>query len=221
MKLYLKRRMVTHPLRCVASALAVLLLLIACSEPKQEYQVLPAGTVVLAFGDSVTYGTGARSGEDYPSVLAGTTGWNIINAGIPGDTAAEARGRIADLLQEHKPRLVIVELGGNDFLRKRSASKVKQDLLEILQQIDSHGAMVALVGVPQLSLLRAGIGALKDSPIYREIADETGALLIPDVFANVLSDSDLRADQIHPNRQGYRVLSDGIAQEFKSVGLLN
>ena len=208
-------------LRSIANAVAVLFLLVACSEPAPDYQSLSPGATVLAFGDSVTYGTGARAGEDYPSVLAAMTGWKIVNAGIPGDTADKARARIKDLLQLHQPELVIVELGGNDFLRKRPARKVKADLLEILQQIKSYGATVALVGVPELSLLRAGIGALKDSSIYSEIAEETGVLLISEVFASVLSDSDLRADQIHPNRQGYRVMSEGFAEQFRAAGLLD
>jgi acyl-CoA hydrolase len=97
---------------------------------------------------------------------------------------------------------------------------VKQDLLEIIQASQASGALTVLVAVPRLSLLRAGIGALADSPIYEELADETGALLIPDVFSEVLSSKTLLSDQIHPNAQGYQVLTDGFVASLREAGLL-
>jgi acyl-CoA thioesterase-1 len=184
------------------------------------YQPLPAGTRVLAFGDSVTHGLGASAGEDYPTRLAIATGWRVINAGLSGDTAREAKERIHASLEQHSPELVIIELGGNDFLRKRPSSTVKQDLREIIQASETSGAVTVLVAVPRLSLLRAGIGALADSPIYEELADETGVLLIPDVFSEVLSNKALLSDQIHPSAQGYQVLTDGFVASLREAGLL-
>jgi acyl-CoA thioesterase-1 len=199
--------------------LALLLLgLSACSdEPK--YQALPAGTVVLAFGDSVTHGTGAKPGQDYPSLLAQQTGWDVINAGIPGDTARAAKDRLAPLLQKHQPQLVIVELGGNDFLRRQQPSRVKQDLLSIVTTSLEYGAITVLVAVPRLSLLRAGVGALKDDGIYAALADETSVVLVEDIFSEVLSDGALRADAVHPNAQGYQVFTRNLIQALRSSGL--
>ena len=71
----------------LAATLALAPLLGACSKKSPRLQSLPAGATVLAFGDSVTYGTGAQAGQDWPSLLAGLSGWNVINAGIAGDTA--------------------------------------------------------------------------------------------------------------------------------------
>jgi acyl-CoA thioesterase-1 len=88
----------------------ILLTLTACGSEQPKYPSLVEGAVVLAFGDSITHGTGARSGEDYPSVLAQRTGWQLVNAGLPGDTADRARERIAPLLDKHAPELVIIEL---------------------------------------------------------------------------------------------------------------
>jgi acyl-CoA thioesterase I len=88
---------------------------------------IPSGATVLAFGDSITHGTGAAQGEDWPTFLAARTGWNLVNAGIPGDTAQGGRARIASLLSQHQPALVIVGLGGNDFLRRRAADQVNLD----------------------------------------------------------------------------------------------
>ncbi len=196
-------------------------LLWACSEPVDDYQTLPQGSVVLAFGDSVTHGTGARVGEDYPEKLAEISGWQVINAGIPGDTALAARERLGDLLLLHRPDLVLVELGGNDFLRRRRAADVKVDLAYILNACQTAGAVTVLVGVPEVSLLRATMGSLEDNIIYSELADETGALLVPGVLSSVLSDDELRADRIHPNAQGYFHLARGIAARLREVGLLN
>lgn len=186
-----------------------------------RYQPLPPDAVVLAFGDSITYGTGAGGGQDYPHLLAGLSEWRVVNAGVPGDTAQQARERLPALLAEHRPELVIVELGGNDFLRKRREADVKGDILAIIDEIQASGALVALVAVPRLSLLRAGMGALRDSSIYAEMAQVTEVLLIPEVLSSVLSEDHLRADQIHPNAEGYRVLASGLVEVLRSEGLMH
>ncbi len=206
-------------LRQVWLVLGTALLLAACSE-QPAYDALPRGTTVLAFGDSVTYGTGARQGEDYPSLLAHLSGWEIVNAGIPGDTAQEAKQRIEQALQETLPTLVIIELGGNDFLRRRSEGEVKEDLREIVRAVKTAGAQPVLVAVPRVSLLGAAAGALSDSAIYRELAEEEQVPLIEKVFSKVLSDDALRADRVHPNAEGYRVLTEGFAQALAEIGLL-
>jgi acyl-CoA hydrolase len=143
-----------------------------------------------------------------------------VNGGVPGDTAREAKSRIGKLLQDVEPALVIVELGGNDFLRRYPDREVKEDLRFILRAVKESGATPVLVSVPQLSLFRAGTGSLSDSSIYAELAKEEKVLLIKDVFSGVLSNASLRADQIHPNAEGYTVLADGIATALTGAGLL-
>lgn len=199
--------------------LVLSLLLTACGDSPPRYQPLAQDSVVLAFGDSVTHGTGAGKGEDFPSLLAKLTGWKVVNAGVPGDTASEARGRIAGLLQKHEPDLVIVELGGNDFLRRQSASQVKEHLREIITAVRRSGAVPVLVAVPEFSLFSASVGSLSDSPIYEELAEEEHILLIDDIFSEVLSDEGLRAYRIHPNARGYRKMADGIAAALTEAGL--
>lgn len=204
----------THVL-CLSVLLAALA---GCSrEPARD--PLRDGAVVLAFGDSVTHGTGAGSGQGYPELLARETGWSVINAGVPGDTAGQAVNRIGSLLDRYEPELVIVELGGNDFLRQRPEGQVKEDLRAILHACRDAGITAVLVAVPRLSLLRAGIGALADSPIYRELAEEEQVPLIAGVFSDVISDENLRADRIHPNAQGYRELTAGFIRAMRDMGL--
>lgn len=187
---------------------------------KVGYSAIPSGASVLAFGDSVTHGTGAARGEDWPSRLAALSGWRVHNHGIPGDTAANAKARIAAAITETQPALVIVELGGNDFLRRHPETAVKEDLRAIINAARGSGRAVALVAVPRLSILGAAVGALSDAPLYAELAGEENLVLIEDVFSDILSTPALRADAIHPNADGYLRLSDGIAATLREAGLL-
>jgi acyl-CoA hydrolase len=194
------------------------LALAACGKSR-KFNVLSPGSRVLAFGDSVTYGVGADPEEDWPTLLGELTGWQIINAGVSGDTAEAGKSRIGPLLEEHRPALVIIEIGGNDFLHRRSESVVKQDLKALVDAARSSGAQVVLVGVPNLSFLAVIAGKPNDSSIYGELGKEEGVPVIADVFSGVLSQPDLRADQIHPNAAGYRKMADGIHSALKQLGL--
>lgn len=202
----------------VFTALA-LLVLAGCSRGP-AYQTLESDAVVLAFGNSVTHGTGAGGAATYPALLSERTGWRVINAGVPGDTARKARGRIAALLKEHDPALVIVELGGNDFLRQHPQEQVKEDLRSIVRSIRDAGTTPVLIAVPHLSLLRATTGTLSDADLYRQLADDMDVMLVDDVLSDVLSDDYLRADPIHPNARGYEQLTEGIIAGLRSAGLL-
>lgn len=193
-------------------------LLAACGR-QPKLAALPAGSVVLAFGDSVTHGTGAAPGEDWPTRLAALTGWTVVNAGIPGDTAANGKGRIGALLDEHRPALVIVEIGGNDFLKRRPQPAVKEDLRAILAAVRAAGAQAVLVAVPELSLLGTVTRKPSDAPIYAELGDEEKVPVIADVFADVLGEAELRADAIHPNGRGYARMADGLHAALRRIGL--
>lgn len=180
---------------------------------------LPRGAGVLAFGDSVTFGTGAAEHEDWPTLLAERTGWEITNAGIPGDTAEAGRTRIGPLLDEFRPTLVIVEIGGNDFIRRRSQAAVKEDVRSIVRQARQADAQVALVAVPELSLLGAIAGKPSDAALYAELAEEESVALVPEVFARILARPDLCTDRIHPNKHGYQAMADGIHARLREIGL--
>lgn len=193
-----------------------LLLLLACSS-HSRLPPLPAGSPVLVLGDSVSHGTGAAAGQDYPTLLAHSTGWNITNAGVPGDTSAGARARLDGLLDEVRPVLVIVEIGGNDFLQRRGVTAVREDVAAIIARCRQKGARVVLVGVP----LPGVPMLLKDAPFYEELADQEGVLLVPSLLADILGDSALRADPIHPNAAGYQVLADGLVEALRDAGWLS
>lgn len=203
-----------------AALLACLALAMAACQRTSGYSPLPPDSLVLAFGDSVTYGTGAADVENYPSQLALISGWEVINLGVPGDTAQGAKGRIAEALDDTQPKLVIVEIGGNDFLMRHPEAQIKEDIRSILKVVKQAGVPVVLVATPRFSLVGAAIGALPDADLYAELAKEEGVLLVPDVFADVLSDPSLKSDQVHPNAAGYRKLAEGIASSLVKSGLL-
>lgn len=185
-----------------------------------RHAALPAGSVVLALGDSVTFGTGAGPGEDFPARLAALTGWRIENRGVPGDIAAGARDRLDEALEDVRPALVIVEIGGNDFLRRHGDATVKENIRAILRRVRQTGAPAVLVAVPKFSPLGAAMGRLPDAALYAELADEEKVVLVPGVFGTVLADPALKADPIHPNAAGYRALAEGIAATLRESGLL-
>jgi acyl-CoA hydrolase len=193
-------------------------LLAACGR-SAKLPSIPAGSAVLAFGDSVTYGTGASPGEDWPTLLGAMTGWRVVNAGIPGDTAEAGKGRVGSLLEEHRPALVIVEIGGNDFLRRRSQKAVKEDIRQILSTVRTSGAAVILVAVPELSLMGAVTRRPSDAALYAELGKEEKVPVISDVFSDILGQPELCSDQIHPNARGYRQMADGIDAALKKLGL--
>ncbi len=182
---------------------------------------IPQGATVLVLGDSLSYGTGTNAGEDYPTLLAKSTGWNIINEGIPGDTTAGGLQRLSQLLEQHQPKLLIVELGGNDLLHKTQPSEVISNLKGILSHAKAQGITTILVAIPDINPLKATFGNLSDHPLYAAIAKETTTLLIGDVFSQVLSDRDLKSDQIHANAKGYAVVSQQMHEKLKELGFTN
>ncbi len=209
-----------HLLLATATLTTTLALLSACGKRSPKPSALAADSTVLALGDSLTSGVGAEAAAAYPAVLQELTGWQIVNGGVSGDTTAQALARLPGLLQEHRPVLVIVGIGGNDFLRQMSATAAKDNIREICRTASAASAQVLLVAVPQFSLLTASTGRLSDHPLYAKLADELKLPLHKNGWATVLSDASLRSDQIHANAQGYRQFAEGLAQQLRQSGWL-
>jgi len=169
------------------------------------------GQSVICFGDSLTEGVGAGKGEDYPSILARQLTYPIINAGRPGDTSVDGLARLERDVLSQNPRLVIVLLGGNDFLRQLPLSDTKKNIEEIVKRVQGSGAMVALVGI------RLGLFTDEYGPAYEEIAKENGAVFIPEILKGILSDPKLRSDPIHPNAAGYQLIAQRILERIRPL----
>ncbi len=161
-------------------------------------------TVVLAFGDSLTHGTGAPEGQSYPDVLANRLGRPVINVGIPGEISAAGLKRLPSVLDEHSPTLVILCHGGNDFLRRLDKEKTISNLKAMIEMIRARGADVVLVGVPKLGF---GLAVPK---FYATIAEQEKIPFEGEILADLLGDNSMKADAIHPNATGYRLMAEAI-----------
>ncbi len=182
-------------------------------------QLVPAGSTVLALGDSLTYGTGASPETAYPTVLAELSGWNVVNAGVSGNTSAQALERLPGLLAEHQPKLVIVSIGGNDFLRQLPEADTRANIIAICRQALGSGAQVLLVAVPKVSMV-AALGQMSDHPLYADIAAELNVPLQREGWSKVLGDSKLRSDAVHANAQGYVQFAHSLHSTAVAAGLL-
>jgi lysophospholipase L1-like esterase len=194
-------------------ALVAVLLLAACDRAP-TLPKLSSHDVIVAFGDSLTHGTGASHDTAYPAVLATLTGHTVINAGVPGDTTRSGLQRLPEVLAEHKPRLVLLCLGGNDMLRKQPESATENNLRLLVQTIRASGAEVVLIGVPEPKLF----GGAPD--FYARVAEQMQLPLEDEVFDEVLKDNRLKADPIHANAAGYRVVAERLAEFLREAGAL-
>jgi lysophospholipase L1-like esterase len=193
--------------------------LAGCGRKPVRAQAIPAGATVLALGDSLTSGVGAGTDSAYPAVLQRLTGWKVTNAGISGDTSTGALQRLPGLLRQHRPALVIVSIGGNDFLRRQSADATRSNVRKICADAQASGAQVLLVAIPELTLL-ATMGRLSDHAMFEEIASDLRIPLHGKGWSGVLADASLRSDQIHANAAGYERFTLGLVDTLKDTGLL-
>lgn len=198
-------------------AVLLLLLAVACGGDKKQ-AALPAGSKVLALGDSLTAPHGVQPGEDWPTLLGQKTGWVVINAGISGNTSAQALERLPALLDEHQPQLVLVSLGGNDMLRKMSQAQTAANLGRMLDLAKASGARAVLLATPKPSIAGAVFNSLSPAEFYADVAKEKKVPLIADALPEVLSDTALKSDQLHPNAAGHALLSEKIHADLKKIG---
>lgn len=203
----------------VGGAGLLLVTLAGCGRDKKTAQPVQPGSTVLALGDSLTFGTGASTETSYPAVLAGLTGWNVVNAGVSGDTSAQALARLPALLAEHQPKLVIVSIGGNDFLRKLPESDTHAHVHAICKQSLDAGAQVLLVAVPRATVA-AALGQMTDHALYAEVAKDLKIPLQREAWGEVLAQPDLRADAVHANARGYAQFARSVQGTAAAVGLL-
>lgn len=196
------------------------LLLSACGGARDSYKGPPLSAlgpdaVVLAFGDSLTYGTGAAREASYPARLAERIGRRVVNAGVPGETSGEGRQRLPQWLQRSQPDLVLLCLGGNDMLRRRSTEAMRDNLAAMIAMIRNHGAEVVLIAVPKLQAW-----SLEPHPIYARLGQTLQVPVLETALAEILSDGEFKSDAIHPNARGYARLAEGLHELLRAAGAL-
>ena len=160
------------------------------------------GETIVCFGDSLTYGTGASSGMDYPSQLSRLIDKPVVNAGVPGDTTARALQRLERDVLARSPDLVLITLGGNDLKNGVAKDIAFENLNKIVESIQEQNAQVIIGGL-KFPLRDRGFGRA-----YKQLADETGASLIPNILEGIIGKRDLMSDPIHPNDKGYKIMAE-------------
>lgn len=206
-----------HAFPSIRVALLLLLLLLpgACGPETPQLPPLPEDGLVLAFGDSLTYGTGATAEDSYPSVLERLIDRPVIRSGVPGEVSAEGLKRLAGALERYRPDLLVLCHGGNDILRLKNDDKTAANLRAMVELARSQGVEVVLIGVPKPGLfLSDGAG------FYQRIARDFGIPYAGEVLADILGSPSLKSDAIHPNAAGYRKLAEAIAVLLRKSGAI-
>ena len=171
---------------------------------------LDPDAVILAFGDSLTYGTGARREQTYPAQLQTLIDRRVINAGVPGEVSLAGLRRLPALLAQHRPDLIIICHGGNDILRRLDPAATRNNIQQMIELSRSHGARVVLVAVPEFSLF------LSSAAFYTELAEDNRVPIENSVLSDVLKTAAYKSDQIHPNADGYGIIAARLVELLKN-----
>jgi lysophospholipase L1-like esterase len=157
---------------------------------------------IVAFGDSLIRGTGS-SGGGFVKLLEQRLGKPIENLGVPGNTTADGIARLDEVIQR-RPAVVILLLGGNDYLRQVPRDETFANLAAMIERLQAEDIAVLLVGV------RGGLMRDNFAARFEELADRYGTAYVHDVLDDTLGVSGYMADQGHPNDAGYRVIADRV-----------
>lgn len=196
--------------------LLLALLLTGCGRDIPQLMPLEDDAVILAFGDSLTYGSGVEADNSYPAVLERLSGYRVINAGVPGERTPAGVARLPRVLEAYQPKLLILCHGGNDMLRKQSMAAMQANLETMIQLARERGIQVVLLGVPRPALF-----GLESAEPYYAVADSIGVPLEDAIIPEVLSDTGLKSDQIHPNAEGYRLIAAALHRLLREEGALS
>ncbi len=211
-------RSVLRRLRAPLPGAAALLLaagtLAGCGGGVPRLPPLPADAAVLAFGDSLTFGTGAQPETSYPAVLEKLIGRKVWSAGVPGEVSAAGLARLPSALEYYQPRLLILCHGGNDFLRKLGDARAAENLRAMIRLAREGGIDVVLIGVPKPGLFPS------PPDFYVEIAKEFGLPYEGAALKEILRDNELKSDLAHPNARGYASLAAAVAALLKKSGAI-
>lgn len=197
----------------VITLFASLLFISACSKTPQ-ISSLDSDATILAFGDSLTYGTGAGEAESYPAELARLTGRRVVNAGIPGEVSAAGLKRLPQLLDRENPSLLILCHGGNDLLGRLDSASIADNLRAMIRLALDRKISVLLVAVPLPEL------TLKPPVFYEELSKEFNIPIELNALSRILGKGALKSDYIHPNAKGYSILAEAIEKQLKNSGAL-
>jgi lysophospholipase L1-like esterase len=202
------------PAQCACCLLLLAFALAGCGSSSHKLSSLPADAAILAFGDSLTFGTGAQPEASYPAVLEKLVGRKVWSAGVPGEVSAAGLARLPSALDYYQPRLLILCHGGNDFLRKLGDAQAAENLRAMIRLARQKNIDVLLIAVPKPGLFPS------PPDFYAEISKEFGLPLEDAALRAVLRDSELKSDIAHPNARGYARLAEAVAVLLHKSGAL-
>lgn len=194
-------------------------------KPREQVQVpqtVSNKPKIVAFGDSLTAGFGLSEKESYPYLLqeklrADGYDYEVVNAGVSGDTSAGGLERIDWSLEQENVQILILELGGNDLLRGLPVEKMKQNLSNIIKKAKAKNVKVLLCGM----LAPATMGAKYQrefTAVFPDLAAEHKVEFLPFILENVAANPKLnQPDGIHPNAEGSRLMTENVYQALKSL----
>ena len=177
--------------------------------------------VIAAFGDSLTAGFGAEPGYSYPDFLQKDLdrqglNWRVVNAGVSGDTTTDGVNRLSEVLS-YKPRIVILDFGGNDGLRGLPLSTTRANLEQMIVTLNKAGARVILAGMTLPP--NYGPDYIRGfEAIYKELASKYKLALIPFLLQGVALQRNLmQRDGIHPTAQGNGIVAETVLKYIKPM----
>lgn len=192
----------------VSCQIIVMLALVGCAKTEIK-NINSKGKEIICFGDSITLGYGVEKGEDYPSLLAKKVSLPVINSGVDGDSTVDGMLRFKREVLDRDPMLVLIEFGGNDFLKKVPKETTLENLRKMIDMCQEKGAMVALVDIS------AGMFFKEYRGEYAKIARQKNAIFIPGILNGIITNPMLKSDFFHPNVKGYQVVCDRIYKEIE------
>ncbi len=191
------------------------------SSPQQEQLKVSPLPRIVAFGDSLTAGLGVDPTDAYPGQLARWLheqgfGYEVINAGVSGDTTAGGLRRVGWILK-NKPSLVILELGANDGLRGQPLTETYNNLSAIIVRLHAKGVIVVLAGM-QLPLNYGDDYTQGFSDLFVRLAQEHDVSLIPFFLEGVATHQHLnQGDGLHPNSEGYSIVVQNVWRTLQPI----
>ncbi|MES2980326.1 MAG: arylesterase [Pseudomonadota bacterium] len=183
------------------------------------------GDVILVVGDSLSAEYGLRRGAGWVALLekkltAEKRNARIVNASISGDTTSGGRSRLAALLAQHKPSVVVLELGANDALRGLPLNMTESNLSQMSQASQKAGAKVLLLGM-QVPPNYGGAYGTTFTQLFGKVAKSTGAALVPFFLRGVAdvpeADTLFQRDKIHPNETAHPIILANVWPELRKL----
>lgn len=170
-----------------------------------------SGKDIVAFGDSLIVGVGASEpSQGFVSKLSKEVGRPILNLGVSGNTTRDGLERISQL-DKYNPKVVLLLLGGNDYLKKVPEEETFSNLEKIIQNIHSRGAVVVLLGV------RGGLLSDRFESRFEDLQEKYNTAYVPNVLDGLITNQRYMADAVHPNDWGHQVIADKVYPVLEKV----